>query len=229
MSEQNEAKYQLVTENREIKSSSRGYTGQGTATYQNNDIYEGDFLDGKREGRGIYRYFEKGDKYEGQWEDNARHGIGKMVYNNIGEYHGYWENGKRHGEGVFTYQKTGDVYSGWWRFGEKEGHGTYVFKETGMKLVGTWEKCQMKTGQWIYPNGLYWKGNFENNKPTGKGTWYFKNGNTLEGEFSQVEPVVDPDAEIPEEEEGAPKKKDLVWQSATNIAESAHQVNSVEQ
>ena len=52
-----------------------------------------------------------------------------------------------------------------------------------MKLVGTWEKSQMKTGQWIYPNGLYWKGNFENNKPMGKGTWYFKNGNTLEGEF----------------------------------------------
>merc|ERR1712151_1437151 len=109
------------------------------------------------------------------------------------------ENGKRHGEGVFTYQKTGDVYSGWWRFGQKEGHGTYVFKETGMKLVGT---------------------------------WYFKNGNTLEGEFDQKEKVLAEDEEPPAEEEGeegAPKKKDLIWQSATNIAEAAHNVNSVEQ
>ena len=98
-----------------------------------------------------------------------------------------------------------------------------------MKLVGTWEKSQMKTGQWIYPNGLYWKGCFENNKPMGKGTWYFKNGNTLEGEFDQKEPPVDPDAEEPAEGEEAAKKLDLIWQSATNIAESAHQVNSVEQ
>ena len=41
--------------------------------------------------------------------------------------------------------------------------------------------------------------------------------------------MVDPDAEVPEEEENAVKKLDLIWQSATNIAESAHQVNSVEQ
>ena len=65
----------------------------------------------------------------------------------------------------------------------------------------------------------------------GKGTWYFKNGNTLEGEFDQREPVIDPDAEVPaeEEEEGQKKKLDLIWQSSTNIAEAAHQVNSVEQ
>ena len=226
-----EGKYQLVTENHEVKTTSRGFTGYGTATYQNQDIYEGDFIDGHREGRGIYRYFEKADKYEGQWSNNFRHGIGKMIYNNIGEYHGYWENGKRHGEGVFTYAKTGDVYSGWWRFGEKSGHGTYVFKETGMKLVGEWEGSQMKTGQWIYPNGLYWKGAFEANKPIGKGTWYFRNGNTLEGEFDQKEKVLADDEEPPaeEEEENAPKKKDLIWQSATNIAEAAHNVNSVEQ
>ena len=100
-----------------------------------------------------------------------------------------------------------------------------------MKLVGTWEKSTMKTGQWIYPNGLYWKGNFENNKPMGKGTWYFKNGNTLEGEFDQKEKVVnEEDAEPAEDvDPDAPKKKDLIWQSSTNIAESAHQVNSVEQ
>ena len=57
----------------------------------------------------------------------------------------------------------------------------------------------------------------------GRGTWFFKNGNTLEGEFDQKEKVIDPDAEVPEEEDPeAPKKKDLIWQSATCIAESAH-------
>ena len=48
--------YQLKTENNELKTSSRGFTGQGTAMYENGDIYEGDFLDGFRTGNGTYRY-----------------------------------------------------------------------------------------------------------------------------------------------------------------------------
>lgn len=100
---QDEGKYRLLTENGENKTTSRGFTGQGTASYDNGDIYEGDFLDGIRAGNGIYRYLKSGHRYEGGWEENVKSGIGKQIYNKIGEYHGYWENGRRHGEGVFTY------------------------------------------------------------------------------------------------------------------------------
>ena len=37
-------------------------------------------------------------------------------------------------------------------------------------------------GEWIFPNGKVYKGNFKNNKPDGngnilnKGEWFFKNG-----------------------------------------------------
>ena len=149
-----EGKYQLRTENNELKKSSRGFTGMGTATYDNGDIYEGDFIDGIRLGTGIYRYHKTGHRYEGGWDDNLKKGIGKMIYNGIGEYHGYWENGRRHGEGVFTY-KNGDVYSGWWQYGQKTGYGTYLFKDTGMKMCGEWANGALTEGQWIYPNGLY--------------------------------------------------------------------------
>lgn len=236
MSEAGEgSKYLLRTENNEEKDSSRGFTGFGTATYDNGDIFEGDFLDGTREGRGTYRYHKSGNKYQGDWSQNGKHGIGKMTYNGVGEYHGYWENGRRHGEGVFTY-KNGDVYSGWWKYGQKTGYGTYVFKETGMKMCGQWENGVLNTGKWIYPNGLYFEGKFANNKPQGAGTWFFKNGNSLEGTFEQ-KPKVKGEDEPPSEEElnedGNPVEKkpkfDLVWNTQTNIASSAHQVNSVEQ
>ena len=234
-----EGKYQLRTENNELKTSSRGFTGQGTATYENGDSYIGDFIDGTRQGTGVYMYAKSGHRYEGNWHENAKAGIGKMQYNNIGEYHGYWENGRRHGEGVFTY-KNGDVYSGWWKYGEKSGHGYYLFKETGMKMNGEWENGQLNSGQWIYPNGLYFQGNFQNNKPKGAGTWFFKNGNKLEGEFEQAPRVLrDEDGnEIPPEPiineatgEEIPQKPeyDLEWKTSTQIAASAHQVNSVEQ
>jgi len=224
-------KYTFQTENGETKSMSRGYTGKAVASYPNGDLYDGDFIDGIREGRGEYRYASNGDKYDGEWRVNCKHGIGKMSYNGKGEYHGYWENGRRHGEGTFTYP-NGDVYSGWWRFGEKEGTGTYLFKETAMRLQGQWEKSEVTEGKWVYPNGIYFHGKFENNKPKGEGIWYFKNGNTLKGCYEQKPKELDEDEEEPEEDdENAAKKPkfDLVWKSETNIAEAAHLVNSVEQ
>lgn len=60
-------------------------------------------MDGIREGRGVYSYAAKGEKYDGEWKKNMKHGIGKMTYEKAGEYNGFWENGRRHGEGVFNY------------------------------------------------------------------------------------------------------------------------------
>jgi len=106
-----------------------------------------------------------------------------------------------------------------------------------MKIQGQWEKSQVSTGRWVYPNGTYFEGNFENNKPKGTGVWHFKNGNVLDGEYEhrpkgedEEEEEEPPEEEGEEGEERAPKPKfDLVWHSQTNIAQSAAFVNSVEQ
>ena len=50
-------KYIFVTAEGETrKEGSRHYTGKATASYPNGDLYEGDFVEGIREGRGCYRY-----------------------------------------------------------------------------------------------------------------------------------------------------------------------------
>merc|ERR1712167_337287 len=109
-----------------------------------------------------------------------------------------------------------------------EGTGTYTFKSTGMKLFGEWAAGQITQGRWIYPNGMYYEGGFQNNKPDGEGKWVFKNGNILGGEYKQKEVVVEDDGG--DDEGGAKKPKyELMWNSHTNIADSAHKVNSVEQ
>eukprot|EP00831_Metopus_contortus_P080198 TRINITY_DN8151_c0_g1_i1.p1 TRINITY_DN8151_c0_g1~~TRINITY_DN8151_c0_g1_i1.p1 ORF type:complete len:165 (+),score=37.90 TRINITY_DN8151_c0_g1_i1:180-674(+) len=127
--------------------------------------------------------------YEGDFKNNTKHGIGKMAYKPKGEpkgeYYGYWENGFRHGEGVFTHINK-DIYSGQWRFGKKEGKGTYIFFETGMKYVGTWVDSNLVEGKWIFPNGTFFEGSFERNKPKGKGKWNFKNGDIVGGNYSQI-------------------------------------------
>ena len=139
-----EASYRFVTEHGESKSS-RNFTGRATAYYENGDIYDGEYVEGIRNGKGIYRYGQSKHMYEGGWEDNMRSGIGKMQYFGVGDYQGYWENNRMHGEGQFTY-KNGDVYSGWYKYGVKEGYGTYSFKETGMKMTGEWKNGQIVTG-----------------------------------------------------------------------------------
>ena len=160
--------------------------------YPNGDVYEGMFKDGVRHGQGVYTYAgEGGNKYEGAWENNLKHGIGKMTFGTVGEYYGHFEFGKRQGEGVYKYLKTKDLYSGGWKNGLKHGKGTFIFNDTKMKIVGNWANGYIIKGRWIFSNGTYFEGFFENNYPKGEGIWHFSNGNTVKGEFTHElrEPV----------------------------------------
>ena len=164
--------------------SSKDYTGKAQVQYTNGDTYDGDFKDGVRDGEGTYTYSEAGNKYEGQWKDNLKSGIGKMTFGGDGEYYGHFENGKRWGEGVYKYLKTKDLYSGSWKNGLKHGKGTFIFFDTKMKIVGDWSNGQIINGKWIFANGTYFEGLFENNFPKGEGLWHFYNGNVVKGEFT---------------------------------------------
>lgn len=75
--------YQLVNADGELLLSSRGYNGKVTATYTNGDTYQGDFVEGVREGSGTYTYTNKLPEggevpitYSGQWLENEKSGIG---------------------------------------------------------------------------------------------------------------------------------------------------------
>jgi len=74
------------------------------------DGYEGDYLDGKRSGKGVYRYAD-GAVYEGDWLDGKMSGKGVYRYADGDVYEGDWLDGKRSGKGVFRYA-NGDVYEG---------------------------------------------------------------------------------------------------------------------
>lgn len=71
-------------------------------------------------------------------------------------------NGEKHGEGVMIYVNK-DIYSGQWKNGKKDGQGTYIFNDTGMKYVGTFKCGKLEQGKWLYPNGSFFEGCFDNN------------------------------------------------------------------
>ena len=49
--------------------------------YKNGDIYEGEFVKGKRQGEGTY-FFSDGEKYSGQWFQDQQHGRGVFTFKN---------------------------------------------------------------------------------------------------------------------------------------------------
>merc|ERR1712098_257436 len=95
------------------------FHGNGTFMYPGGEVYEGEWKDGKRNGKGKMTYGQSSRRiihevYEGDWEDGKRNGKGKMTYSkwpySSGEvYEGDWEDDKRNGKGKMTYS-SGAVY-----------------------------------------------------------------------------------------------------------------------
>lgn len=57
------------------------------------NFYDGEWLEGKRNGFGIYQ-FSTGARYEGQWKDDFKDGFGFYVTDNGRKYVGHWVNDK---------------------------------------------------------------------------------------------------------------------------------------
>ena len=68
--------------------------GQGQGRYPSGNLYEGDFVDDRKQGYGIF-YFANGSRYEGQWHMGEKHGQGTM-YNADGSvnFKGEYRKGK---------------------------------------------------------------------------------------------------------------------------------------
>ena len=67
-------------------------------------IFEGNFVSGKKKGKGIL-YFYNGDRYEGEFDNDKRNGKGIYFFNTEkGEqkWEGNFIDGNMNGEGIFT-------------------------------------------------------------------------------------------------------------------------------
>lgn len=134
-------------------------------------------------------------RFDGQYVEGVKRGVGKMSLPNGDRYHGLWENDKFHGDGTY-YFSNGDVYSGSFVKGIKSGRGTFFVAKDESQLVGEWDKGSMVSGKWVWKDGTSWQGPFKNSSPLGKGVFYFPNGMVQEGEYIQEGDAENPDAEL---------------------------------
>ena len=66
--------------------------GRGILIGANGDRYDGDFRDGRQNGRGAAT-FTNGDRYEGEWRDGNPNGVGRLARANGDVFNGIWANG----------------------------------------------------------------------------------------------------------------------------------------
>ena len=127
------------------------YIGKGKMTYPDHVIYEGDFVDGVKHGRGT-QIMKSGIIYEGDWKEGKRHGQGVIYYNKSKSsyYKGNWAEGnyffslnvhvgKRTGQGEIIYP-SGNYYIGNWKDDVKSGKGKMVWKDAGQIYEGEWDE-----------------------------------------------------------------------------------------
>jgi len=167
-------------------------------------IYFGEIINAKRHGKGVMLYTD-GRTYEGEWENDLKHGVGVEVLANSNRYEGEFLNGKPEGSGAF-YWANGEFYEGDWKNGLK--HGSGMWKGTkGESYTGEWKngkadgygvhkwrngdkyegefKGFLKHGQGTerFMNGDYYVGNYVNGKPDGYGEYFWTNGCCYKGTF----------------------------------------------
>jgi antitoxin component YwqK of YwqJK toxin-antitoxin module len=87
-----------------------------------------------KNGFGVYKWSD-GDKYEGDWKNGKFEGKGKYYYSNGSTFEGKYKLGKKHGEGVFI-KKNGDEYEGLWQHGKRVVKTNTILKQW---LPGKWK------------------------------------------------------------------------------------------
>jgi radial spoke head protein 1 len=156
----------------------------GQGMYVNGDCYIGEYNANTRHGVGTYWWLKAGMIYTGDWRENLRSGVGRMVYSDGSRYFGSWSNDKRNGQGQYTYP-NGDTYTGEWIDDIKNGQGTLTFAKDGSKYTGEYVDGSLTHGEWTMPCGTRYFGTFRNSKPFGNGIFGFVGGFFQEGVFTK--------------------------------------------
>jgi hypothetical protein len=157
----------------------------GFGKYEDQDfIYEGSFLDDKKHGHGIEVNKAGTYRYEGQWKDNFKNGIGKELLPDKSRYEGTYINGKKSGKGKL-YLSNGSIYEGELQNDKLEGHGVLKWSEEKI-YEGQWHNnCLSGLGKFKNKNKLYkgilslTLGYFMNDRKHGYGINYDLINNTL--------------------------------------------------
>ena len=152
----------------------------GSYTHDNGDKYVGEFKNNAYNGQGTYIFGPNsewaGDKHVGEYKNNKKNGQGTYTHANGNKYVGEFKNDVMSGQGTYTHA-NGNIYVGEFENDAYNGDGTFTYV-TGDRYVGE----------------------FKNNKRDGQGTFIYASGTVLEGIWKDDE-FLYADQSVPQEPE----------------------------
>ena len=205
-----------VGENEELFYSGKLDENQGRVGYgrtfgkNGNTIYEGEYLNDKRNGFGVHHYSTGEVFYVGNFKDNNRERLGILfkkdyeniqvgsffenkiknmvsVFDNNGnlEYAGLVEDGKKSGAAVSYNADDNKIFVGVFKNGEYLGRGTTFDKEGNLYYTGEFngaQRCGFGT-EYNKDASIKYRGNFKDDQYNGKGSLFFDDGRYITGIF----------------------------------------------
>lgn len=140
---------------------------------------------------GPYRYVDdnenSGTIYQGNFKNGKRHGKGTMLFQHGTIFMGYFDDDLFDKKGAISDPKY--WYVGEWEKGICKGHGVYCMfddEDPSLKTIydGMFEdNARHGRGKETYPDGSVYEGQYINNFKTGRGKFIWKEGATYEGDF----------------------------------------------
>ncbi|WP_166333201.1 MORN repeat-containing protein [Sphingobacterium chungjuense] len=105
--------------------------------------YVGDTKNGMAHGTGTGVWDATGGTYNGDWQQNKRHGYGVYNWKDGVRYEGEFRQDKREGKGSY-YWPSGERYVGLWKNNQRHGHGVLYDKDGNVSFDGNWESDKPK-------------------------------------------------------------------------------------
>ncbi len=161
----------------------KAYTDQETQQFISGKRYQGDYINGKMHGKGVF-HLGNGDVYSGEFDKGTYHGTGLLKCKNGDFFDGSWVRGLPGGVITRSIAETGDVWKGNMRQGKRHGHGRQTYGQGRGYYEGDWERDKPHgNGVRVYSNGSKYVGRFLDGEVHGEGTMFYANGDQYIGNF----------------------------------------------
>lgn len=113
--------------------------GRGIATYDNKDVYDGDWFNGKRDGWGNFRWSNPASKhyldtYVGKYRSDLFDGLGTYTHAFGSSYYGCFKEDKKHGPYHYTFADGRAMFG---QYVEDLENGPYVWVSSDKSTVKT--------------------------------------------------------------------------------------------
>jgi hypothetical protein len=130
-------------------------------------------------GRGVC-YFPSGNRFQGEFVDGMRQGVGTFTYADGSYCEGVYSNNQLNGRAVCKFS-DGNNFTGMFLNGVRQGLGIFTYAN-GISCQGEF-RDDLLNGRGIcaYPSGNRYEGEFQNGRKNGNGIFIYANGARVQG------------------------------------------------